>query len=49
MQAALLTLKDDRGKTFALDNDMIDIWLLIGIQTNQIKISWSKFKQIWNK
>ena len=29
------TLKDDRGQTFAVDNDMIDILLLIGKQTNK--------------
>ena len=27
-------LKDDKGKTFALDNDMTDILLLMGKQTN---------------
>ena len=42
-RAALLTptpdprtiLKDDRGQTFAVDNDMIDILLLMGKQTNK--------------
>ena len=42
-QAALLsptldptvTLKDDRGKTFTVDNDMIEILLLMGKQTNK--------------
>ena len=42
-RAALLTptpdphtiLKDDRGQTFAVDNDMIDILLLTGKQTNK--------------
>ena len=29
------TLKDDRGQTFAVDNDMIDILLLMGKQTNK--------------
>ena len=41
--AALLTptpdqhtiLKDDRGQTFAVDNDIIDILLLMGKQTNK--------------
>ena len=28
-------LKDDKGKTFALDNDMTDILLLMGKQTNK--------------
>ena len=35
MQAAPLTLKDDIRKTFAVDNDMIDILLLMGKQTNK--------------
>ena len=35
LQAALSTLKDDRGKTFAVDNDIIDIVLLMGKQTNK--------------
>ena len=35
LQAAPSTLKDDRGKTFAVDNYMIDILLLMGKQTNQ--------------
>ena len=30
-----VTLKDDRGKTFTVDNDMIDILLLMGKQTNK--------------
>ena len=30
-----VTLKDDRGKTFAVDNDMIDILLEMGKQTNK--------------
>ena len=30
-----VTLKDDRGKTFAVANDMIDILLLMGKQTNK--------------
>ena len=30
-----VTLKDDRGKTFSVDNDMIDILLLMGKQTNK--------------
>ena len=30
-----VTLKDDRGKTFAVDNDIIDILLLMGKQTNK--------------
>ena len=29
------TLKEDRGQTFAVDNDMIDILLLMGKQTNK--------------
>ena len=29
-----VTLKDDRSKTFAVDNDMIDILLEMGKQTN---------------
>ena len=29
------TLKDDRGQTFAVDNDMIDILLLMSKQTNK--------------
>ena len=46
-RAALLTptpdphtiLKNDRGQTFAVDNDMIDILLLMGKQTNkQLKL-----------
>ena len=28
-------LKNDRGQTFAVDNDMIDILLLMGKQTNK--------------
>ena len=28
-----VTLEDDRGKTFAVDNDMIDILFLMGKQT----------------
>ena len=31
----LSTLKDDRGKTFAVDNDLIDILSLMGKQTNK--------------
>ena len=31
----LSTLKGDRGKTFAVDNDMIDILLLMGKQTKK--------------
>ena len=34
-----VTLKDDRGQIFALDNGMIDIWLLMGKQTIRINIS----------
>ena len=30
-----VTLKDDRGKTFAVDNGMIDIFLKLGKQTNK--------------
>ena len=30
-----VTLKDDRGKKFTVDNDMIEILLLIGKQTNK--------------
>ena len=30
-----VTLKDDRGETFAVDNDMIDILLEMGRQTNK--------------
>ena len=30
-----VTLKDDRGKTFAVDNDMIDTLLEMGKQTNK--------------
>ena len=30
-----VTLKDDRGKTFAVDNDLIDISLLLCEQTNE--------------
>ena len=30
-----LTLKDNRGKTFAVDNDMINVLLLMGKQTNR--------------
>ena len=43
-------LKDDRGKTFDVDNDMIEIFLLMGKQTNkQFKLisvdpSSNKFK-----
>ena len=45
-----VTLKDDRGKTFTVDNDMIEILLLMGKQTNkQLKLksvdpNSSKFK-----
>ena len=35
LQAAPSTLKDDRGKKFAVDNDMIDILLLMCKQTNK--------------
>ena len=35
LQATPLTLKDDRSKTFAVDNDMIDILLLMGKQANK--------------
>ena len=35
VQAAFSTLKDDRCKTFAINNDMIDILLLMGKQTNK--------------
>ena len=31
----LVTLKDDRDKTFSVNNDMIDILLLMGKQTNK--------------
>ena len=31
----LVTLKDDRDKTFSVNNDMIDILLLTGKQTNK--------------
>ena len=30
-----VTLKDDRGKTIAVDNDMIDILILMGKQANK--------------
>ena len=30
-----VTLKDDRGKTFTVDSDMIDILLLMAKQTNK--------------
>ena len=30
-----VTLKNDRGKTFAVDNDMFEIFLLMGEQTNK--------------
>ena len=30
-----VTLKDDRGKTFTVDNDMLEILLLMGKQTNK--------------
>ena len=30
-----VTLKDDKGKTFSVDKDMIDILLLMGKQTNK--------------
>ena len=34
LQATPLALEDDRGKTFAVENDMIDILLLMGKQAN---------------
>ena len=35
LQAALSTLKHDRGKQFAVDNDMIEFFILMGKQTNK--------------